>query len=76
MLIKERIYACTSRDDLLKGGIEADESSSGGRRKGGRGSLIYTEKFRSYDGPVMYGFRYNHRKENLFDKMVEHVRVE
>jgi len=76
MLIRERIYACTSRDDLLKGEIEADESYSGGRRKGRRGSLIYTEKFRSYDGPVMYGFRYNHRKENLFDKMVEHVRVE
>lgn len=100
-LIRERIYKYASRDDILSGEIEADESYFGGRRKGNRGrgardkipvfgilerngkvkvevvrdvsaesllklvikkvkrgSLIYTDKFRSYDGLVMYGFRH------------------
>ena len=90
-----------SKDDLLKGKVETDESCFGGKRKGKRGrgaknktpvsgilerngrvkvevvkdvtaetilkemirkvkrgSLIYTDKFKSYDGLVMYGFRH------------------
>ncbi len=100
-LIRERIYEFTSKDDLLSGEIEADESYFGGRRRGKRGrgaegkipvfgilerngmvkvevvrdvkaetllretikkvkrgSLIYTDKFRGYDGLVMYGFKH------------------
>ncbi len=100
-LIREHIFKVTSKEDLLSGEIEADESYFGGRRKGKRGrgaknkipvfgilerngkvkvevvkdvkaetllketikkvkrgSLIYTDKFRGYDGLVMYGFRH------------------
>jgi len=100
-LIREHIYRATSKDNLLSGEVEADESYFGGRRKGNRGrgarnkvpvfgilerngkvkvevvkdvkaetllketikkvkrgSIIYTDKFRSYDGLVMYGFRH------------------
>ncbi len=103
-LIRERIYEFTSKDDLLSGEIEADESYFGGRRRGKRGRgaegkipvfgilerngrvkvevvrdvkaetllretikkvkrgsliyTIYTDKFRGYDGLVMYGFKH------------------
>ena len=100
-LIRERIYEKVSKDDLLKGEVEADESYFGGRRKGKRGrgalgkipvfgilerngkvkvevvkdvkaetllrevikkvkrgSLIYTDRYKGYDGLVMYGFRH------------------
>ena len=100
-LIREEIYKETSKDDLLSGEIEADESYFGGKRKGKRGrgargkipvfgilerqgkvkvevvkdvkaetllrerikkvkrgSLIYTDQYRGYDGLVMYGLRH------------------
>ncbi len=37
MLIRERIYKETTKDDLLKGEIEMDGSYFGGKRKGKRG---------------------------------------
>lgn len=101
MLIRKYIYKSTSKDDILAGEIEMDESYFGGKMKGKRGrgsqnkipvfgilerggkvkveivkdvkaetllketikkvkrgSLIYTDKFKSYDGLVMYGFRH------------------
>jgi len=35
-----------------------DESYFGGRRKVKKGSIIYTDKFKAYDGLVMYGFKH------------------
>ena len=101
ILIGERIYEKVSKDDPLKGEVEADESHFGGKRKGKRGrgalgkipvfgilerngkvkvevvkdvgaetllrevikkvkrgSLIYTDRYKGYDGLVMYGFRH------------------
>jgi len=97
-LVRKTIFHCTSKDaHLVKGEVEADESSFGGKRKGKRGrgargkipvcgilerqgkvrveiveevsaesllratikkvkrgSLIYTERFKSYDSLVTY----------------------
>ena len=100
-VIRERLYKFSSKDDLLKGEVEADESYFGGRKRGKagrgaggkipvfgilerngkvkveivkdvraetllketikkvkRGSLIYTDRYRSYDGLVSYGFKH------------------
>ena len=51
--IRLAIYHFISKKNTeLSGEVEADESYFGGMR----GSLIYTDKFRSYDGLVMYDF--------------------
>lgn len=96
-ILRERIYKETTKDDMLDGELEMDESYFGGKRgrgaankipvfgileRGGkvkvevvkdvkaetllketikkvkRGSLIYTDRYRSYDGLVMYGFKH------------------
>lgn len=96
-ILRERIYKEATKDDMLDGELEMDESYFGGKRgrgaankipvfgileRGGkvkgevvkdvkaetllketikkvkRGSLIYTDRYRSYDGLVMYGFRH------------------
>ncbi len=60
-LIRQAI-ATESKDYefLLKGEVEADESDFGGHRKGkrGRGSIVYTDKFRCYDSLMFCGYRH------------------
>lgn len=48
-------------EGLLSGEIELDEAYFGGRRKGNRvrrGSIVYTDKFRSYDSLMFCGYRH------------------
>lgn len=57
--IRQCIFKFVSEDDeFLSGEVEMDESYFGGRRKVKRGSIIYTDKFKAYDGLVMYGFKH------------------
>ncbi|MCI4455027.1 MAG: hypothetical protein JHC25_08845 [Thermodesulfobacterium sp.] len=46
-------------DEFLSGEVEMDESYFGGRRKVKRGSITYRDKFKAYDGLLIY--RYNFR---------------
>lgn len=57
--IRQCIFKFVLEDgEFLSREVEIDESYFGGRRKVKRGSIIYTDKFKSYDGLVMYGFKH------------------
>lgn len=57
--IRQCIFKFVLEDgEFLSREVEIDESYFGGRRKVKRGSIIYTDKFKAYDGLVMYGFKH------------------
>lgn len=64
--IRQCIFKFVSENyEFLNGEVEMDESYFGGRRKVKRGSIIYTDKFKAYDGLVMYGFKHERIDKNI-----------
>src|SRR5659263_132569 len=56
-MIRRSILA-EEEPELFRREVELDESYFGCRRKGKRGSLVYTDKFRGYDALTFCGYRH------------------
>jgi transposase len=66
---KVPVFGILERNGKVKVGIVKDVSAETLLteiiKKVKRGSLIYTDKFKSYDGLVMYGFKHERKSLNL-----------